>query len=489
MAGRADTVGVMALITPEYMEIQKKLHESQQGHYGTGVHLDKCSEFIRTHAKPDSTILDYGCGNGALKKELAEFDVREYDPCVEGKDDRPDRADFVVCADVLEHVEESCIENVIAHIRELTKNLALIVIDCKPAQKTLSDGRNAHILIKPPYWWREKLEPLFRLEQFEYTFKDYLIVVAEPTVKMVPGMLKAIGVVDDSERNEYVGKNIGKTWKRIPDCPQPAHDRLLAVACYGPSIANTWENLKKQAEHGGVDVVSVSGAHDFLKSKKIKPTFHVECDPRIHKSRMIKKPLKGVKYLMASCCHPEFIERLAPYDLTLWHLFNGEESYEIRDYPSEKMAAMIPGGGSVGLRTLTLFYFLGYRNFILHGFDCSYADDGKTHAGKHTGKFRQDMRVRVDGTDKWFTTAPVMITYANHMLDDIKTGRYPGCQFWFEGDGLFQTMLAQYLKETAALKAANPGGVEPPQGFGRDYFSLREEDARPDETFPNRELV
>jgi hypothetical protein len=86
----------------------------------------------------------------------------------------------------------------------------------------------------------------------------------------------------------------------------------------------------------------------------------------------------------------------------------------------------------------------------------------------------------VDGTDKWFDTAPVMITYAQHMLEDIRCGRYPGCQFWFEGEGLFQTMLQEYLKK--------PKGPAKP-GFGRDYFSLREEDARPDETFSTKELA
>jgi hypothetical protein len=469
----------MALITPEYMAIQKHLHATED--YGQGAHVGKCAEYIRSVAKPEHTILDYGCGQGHLKTALPEFEVREYDPCIEGKDDRPERADFIVCADVLEHIEESCIENVLAHIRELVKNRAYFVIDCKPAQKTLKDGRNAHLLVQPPYWWKQKLEPQFRLEKFEYREdKDFLIVVAEPTVRMDHGMLKAVGVVSDDERHIYVGKNIGKTWKRIPDCPQPAHDRLLVVACYGPSIGKTWPAIKEQMKHKGVDVASVSGAHDFLKSKGIKQTFHIECDPRLHKSGMIKKPRKGVKYLMASCCHPDLIDRLAPYDLTLWHLFNGEESYKIRDYPSEKVAAMIPGGGSVGLRTLTLFYFLGYRNFILHGFDCSYAEDGATHAGKHTGSFKQHMKVRVDGTDKWFDTAPVMITYAQHMLEDIRCGRYPNCQFWFEGEGLFQTMLQEYLKK--------PKGPAKP-GFGRDYFSLREEDARPDETFSSKELA
>ena len=451
----------MALITPEYRELQQKLHAT--GKYALGVNSLSCAGMLAGIAEPGASVLDYGCGNGHLKPLLAGYDVREYDPCIDGKDGKPEPADYVVCSDVLEHIEPDLLDNVLGHINSLTRKRALLIISTRPAGKTLADGRNAHLIIEDLAWWKERLGRIFRIEMDEERNSE-AVFICEPA-RSLP-VLKPFGVMK-SERNEFAGRNIGATWKRIPDAPVPAHDKLLIVCNYGPSIGDTWEKIETVRKQAGAEVVSVSGAHDFLLSKGIKPTFHIECDPRPHKSGMMKKPRKGVKYLMASSCHPDYIKRFEGYDLTLWHLFDGEESYKIRDFPSERTGAMIPGGGCVGLRALTLFYFLGYRNFIIHGFDCSYAN-GKTHAGKHTQKQPKVLDVIVgDPNGPRFTTAPVMVTYAQTMLKDIQQGRYPKCQFWFEGEGLFQAMLKAYI--------AAPKEQAPP-GFGRDYFSMTDED-------------
>jgi len=34
------------------------------------------------------------------------------------------------------------------------------LIACHPAKKTLSDGRNAHLIIEKPDWWKSKLDNL-----------------------------------------------------------------------------------------------------------------------------------------------------------------------------------------------------------------------------------------------------------------------------------------------------------------------------------------
>src|SRR6185369_946606 len=94
------------------------------------------------------------------------------------------------------------------------------------------------------------------------------------------------------------------------NAPLPDNGKTLIVCAYGPSIKYTYKDILKQKEQFQADIVSVSGAHDWLRKQGIKPTFHVECDPRIHKSEMMGKSRKGVQYLMASCCHPDFIQRL-----------------------------------------------------------------------------------------------------------------------------------------------------------------------------------
>ena len=34
------------------------------------------------------------------------------------------------------------------------------LIACHPAKKCLSDGRNAHLIIESPTWWRSKLQSI-----------------------------------------------------------------------------------------------------------------------------------------------------------------------------------------------------------------------------------------------------------------------------------------------------------------------------------------
>jgi hypothetical protein len=280
-----------------------------------------------------------------------------------------------------------------------------------------------------------------------------------------------------------------KTAKRIPDQPVPPHERVALIACYGPSLRTTWPSLPQQSKKLNATLISVSGAHDFLRKHNVTPDMHVECDPRPHKTRTMRKLSRKTKYVMASCCHPDVIDALAGYDLTLWHLYNGPESLEIRDIKSEEAAAMIPGGGSVGLRTITLLYFLGYRNFIIHGMDCSF-DGDEHHAGPHAGKAPKvidvnpackigDKHVK---SDRWFKTSPVFVSYANHILKDLRIGRYPACNFYWYGDGLFQEMLRlqnlqmRALDAEAKAKGLSPSYLEPSNAEPTDYFSMTERD-------------
>lgn len=109
------------------------------------------------------TILDYGCGRGTLKKTLDaanvdEFDVREYDPGIIGKDDAPEQVDLVVCTDVLEHFEPEHINDGLWHLHWLALKGLFLVISMSLAKEFLADGRNAHLIVKPAEWWLPKLK-------------------------------------------------------------------------------------------------------------------------------------------------------------------------------------------------------------------------------------------------------------------------------------------------------------------------------------------
>ena len=114
------------------------------------------------------TLLDYGCGQGTLKKvfpNIVGVEFIEYDPCIEEKSKHPEPADVVVCSDVLEHIESECLENVLDDLQKLTKKVAFIAICLTRAGKNYSDGRNCHLSQLPLDIWFAKLHKRFSITE------------------------------------------------------------------------------------------------------------------------------------------------------------------------------------------------------------------------------------------------------------------------------------------------------------------------------------
>lgn len=112
------------------------------------------------------TLLDYGCGKARAytEEEIHKFwNIRPYlyDPYFEPYSRKPiGRFDGVICLDVLEHIPESDIEDVLNDIFSYAKKFVLLTIDIQPAKKILDNGENAHLTVKPMEWWKELLTRL-----------------------------------------------------------------------------------------------------------------------------------------------------------------------------------------------------------------------------------------------------------------------------------------------------------------------------------------
>jgi SAM-dependent methyltransferase len=159
------------LISPQYLQINRLLHQKYLT-YGMSGHwwAPKISKLARQYNVED--ILDYGCGKGTLRNALIHRNyagrdrVYEYDPAIAGKEHWTDAVDFVVCCDVLEHIEPDKLNAVLEHIHSLAKKLVFGVIATRPAHKCLPDGRNAHLIQWPAEEWKRKLEALWTLVEF-----------------------------------------------------------------------------------------------------------------------------------------------------------------------------------------------------------------------------------------------------------------------------------------------------------------------------------
>jgi hypothetical protein len=165
------------LISPEYAELNRQLHETRPDY---GVSGAKWASTILQFAEEvvhSREILDYGCGKRSLQDALG-FDIRNYDPAIEGFGARPDPSDIVACTDVLEHIEPECLDDVLADLRRVTKKLGFFTIATRPAKKFLADGRNAHLIQQDAWWWLTKLREKFHIQQFNDLGGELLVVVS-----------------------------------------------------------------------------------------------------------------------------------------------------------------------------------------------------------------------------------------------------------------------------------------------------------------------
>lgn len=174
------------LISPEYAAQNAWMHEKKPQYGTSGAYrLPEVIELINKYGP--ETLLDYGCGKATLCAALLEkakeiggkITVQNYDPAIPAYMARPHPSDFVICSDVLEHIEPEFLDEVLGDIKSLTNVFAYFIIALCPAEKHLPDGRNAHLIVQPVDWWLTKLEKEWNIWK-KITEKHCLKLVLSP---------------------------------------------------------------------------------------------------------------------------------------------------------------------------------------------------------------------------------------------------------------------------------------------------------------------
>lgn len=99
-------------------------------------------------------MLDYGCGKGWLGRTLSSrYAVVSYDPAVPAFSALPGPADFIVCWDVMEHVEPELLGAVLDHLAGLAPAVYFAIGLVADSTRPMPDGRNPHLIQQPPEWW------------------------------------------------------------------------------------------------------------------------------------------------------------------------------------------------------------------------------------------------------------------------------------------------------------------------------------------------
>lgn len=149
-------------VDPGLIHQYAQMHET--GHFqGLSLlpHVKRIAQLVEEY-KPDS-LLDYGCGKGQqyfVKRAHDAWGImpRLYDPAVSDIRAKPQGVyGGVICTDVLEHVPEEHVESTLAEIFDFASDFIFLSICTRAAKKTLPDGRNVHLTIRPAAWWMEKI--------------------------------------------------------------------------------------------------------------------------------------------------------------------------------------------------------------------------------------------------------------------------------------------------------------------------------------------
>lgn len=155
----------MDLISPEYQQALVDLHKNSWGTTGAKYAGPAVVAVLNTYPEIQ-TILDYGCGEATLKKYVDACGIKKdwtlYDPGVPQYQKRPEgKFDLVITTDVLEHVEESKLDAVLADLEQFTGRFLFNDIACYLANRQFQDGpykgQDYHINLRAPDGWLQRI--------------------------------------------------------------------------------------------------------------------------------------------------------------------------------------------------------------------------------------------------------------------------------------------------------------------------------------------
>jgi hypothetical protein len=182
--------------------------------------------------------------------------------------------------------------------------------------------------------------------------------------------------VDDLRAN--IARNIARPLPQVQ--PHEENDQTVLILAGGPSLNDFADEITARRK-AGAKVITVNGTYHWALDHGITPSAQIVMDGRRFNTRFVAPKLPGVKYLLASQCHPDLFDQVGEENVIIWHAESPDIGTD--QFESHYMGRWygIPGGSTVVLRALALLRMLGYRKFELYGFDsCLKGNDHHAYA-------------------------------------------------------------------------------------------------------------
>ena len=217
----------------------------------------------------------------------------------------------------------------------------------------------------------------------------------------------------------------------------PEHDGVAVLIGSGPTVEGQIESIREQRALGR-PIIALKDAHDWLLDNGIVPDYASAIDPQENQWQCFKQRHKDIKYFIASQCHPSMFKHLEGFDVSLWHLYVRKN----QSVPPHG-TALIGGGTTTGLRTITLFYSLGFRHFELYGYDSCLKDGILRRSGWQPTTENEPIN-EIVVEDKIFYCNPAMTAQA-HEFQNLYT-MMPDINIESHGDGLITAIIEKRKK-------------------------------------------
>ena len=237
-------------------------------------------------------------------------------------------------------------------------------------------------------------------------------------------------VAEDETLFANMDAAIARGYPQVKEAQIAKTGAILLVAS-APSVKGQLELIKKM-KAAGSPIVAIKGAHDWLIDNGVMPDYALAIDPQEHRIAFYK-PQPTVHYMIASQCHPAMFDNLDGCQVTLWH------PYVKKGQDRPKNCMLIGGGTTSGLRAISLFYVLGYRQFELFGFDSCNDGDLLRVNGEGLKEGDKLIEVKIDPQGETFYCNTAMALQAEHF--QTYYDYLPDATFNGHGRGLIQAII------------------------------------------------
>lgn len=206
----------MAIVDQELIKNYQEIHSSKDYGFTSTIfkeHIQACLNDI----KPKS-ILEFGCGQSILIDKLVhDAEYYRYDPAIPKFSTIPvESADFIINTDVLEHIPEKDLDDVIATMKSITDHV-FYNIATDYANEILPNGENAHCSVWGADKWLKIIQKHFPdAEVAYYVEKGACLIITWQS----PGTKQLIGDIENlrvkaNKKFDHIFKRIERRLRKV----------------------------------------------------------------------------------------------------------------------------------------------------------------------------------------------------------------------------------------------------------------------------------